>query len=339
MKRLLIFIVVLSSLMANAQYYKPDVLGDDFEQHTFVMPNDYHGAVVSTLVRKMVPDTSHRAVLYVHGYNDYFFQKEMAQRFVDEGYNFYAIDLRKYGRSILPGQYEYEARNLSEYYADIDSAMCVIEREGNSNIVLMGHSTGGLITSLYCHHKGDSLNIDALILNSPFFEWNFNTFTRNILIPFISSVGKHYPDKTLPDTKHISPYAMSVLEEYEGEWDYNVGWKRLMSRGERFGWIRAIDEGHKVVHKEMNLDIPILLMHSDKSVTGSKWSPEFQVSDAVLNVEHIAKYGRRIGDDVREVVVVDGLHDLVLSRKDVREKVYIEIFNWLNNQDFNNVQN
>ena len=153
------------SLVATAQFYKPDVLGNGFEQHTFVMPDDYHGPVVSTLVRKLAPDTTHRAILYVHGYNDYFFQEEMAQKFIDWGYNFYAIDLRKYGRSLLPHQWEYEVRDMSEYYADIDSAISVIRSEGNSRIVLMGHSTGGLTTSLYCDARRDNLPVDALILN------------------------------------------------------------------------------------------------------------------------------------------------------------------------------
>lgn len=340
MKRFLTSLLVLCALVATAQYYKPDVLGNGFEQHTFVMPDDYHGPVVSTLVRKMSPVAGcNNAVLYVHGYNDYFFQEKMAEKFIAEGFNFYAVDLRKYGRSIRPGQYEYEARDISEYYADIDSAMVVIEREGNENIVLMGHSTGGLVTSMYCHSKGDSLRVDALILNSPFFEWNFNAFYRNILIPLVASIGKYHPDKSLPDAKSISAYAMSLLKEYEGEWDYNKEWKKLMSRGERFGWIRAIDEAHKVVHKEMHLTIPVLLLHSDKSVDDAEWTPAYRCGDAVLNVEHIAKYGSRIGCDVTAVTITDGLHDLVLSRYDVREEVYKTIFNWIESQHITHGEN
>ena len=32
------------------------------------------------------------------GFNDYFFQAEMGRQFADSGYNFYAVDLRRYGR-------------------------------------------------------------------------------------------------------------------------------------------------------------------------------------------------------------------------------------------------
>ena len=51
--------------------------------------------------------------------------------------------------------------------------------------------------------------------------------------------------------------------------------------------------------------------------------------EAVLDVDDISKYGRRLGDKVTEVTVTDGLHDLILSRRDVREKAYASIFEWI----------
>ena len=330
MKRLISLIVVYACvLIATAQYYTPDVLGNGFQQHTFVMSDDYHGQVVSTLVRKLSSDSTSRAVLYVHGYNDYFFQEEMADRFIAEGYNFYAIDLRKYGRSLREGQREYEARDMSEYFADIDSALSVIKHEGNNYIVMMGHSTGGLTTSLYCQAHRDNLPIDALVLNSPFFEWNYNALFRNVLIPVVAFIGRFFPDAGLPDAKKVSAYAISLLQEYHGEWNFDTQWKRLMTRGERFGWIRAIDKGHSVVHNDMNLPCPVLLMRSDKTITDSEWTLDYQCGDAVLSVEHIAQYGTKIGDNVTEVVIADGLHDLFLSRYDVRMKAYDRMFDWL----------
>lgn len=332
MKRLLLLVVCVVSLVAHAQYYQPDVLGNGFEQHTFVMSDDYHGRVVSTLVRKLAGDSVHSAVLYVHGYNDYFFQEEMAQRFIDWGYNFYAVDLRKYGRSLLPEQREFEARDMSEYYADIDSALSVVRREGNTRVILMGHSTGGLTTTLYCDARRDAMPVDALILNSPFFEWNYNSLFRNVLIPAVAFFGRIFPDLGLPDARKVSAYAMSLLKSYYGEWEFNTEWKRSKARGERFGWIRAIDKGHDVIHNMRDLPCPVLLMHSDKTIDAPEWTPEYQQGDAVLNVAHIAQYGTQIGRKVTEVTITDGMHDLVLSRIDVREEAYRAMYNWLAEQ-------
>ncbi|GAA3180448.1 hypothetical protein GCM10020255_074200 [Rhodococcus baikonurensis] len=44
-----------------------------------------------------------RAVLYVHGFTDYFFQKHLAEHFAEQGYAFFALDLRKCGRSSSRG--------------------------------------------------------------------------------------------------------------------------------------------------------------------------------------------------------------------------------------------
>ena len=45
-----------------------------------------------------------RAVLYVHGWSDYFFQTRPRRVLARPGAAFYALDLRKYGRSLRPGQ-------------------------------------------------------------------------------------------------------------------------------------------------------------------------------------------------------------------------------------------
>ena len=79
--------------------YVPDVLGDGYLRRTFQMPDDYEGKVVCTLVKKPQLDSVKQAVLYIHGYNDYFFQKQLGDSVNAHGYNFYAMDLRKYGRS------------------------------------------------------------------------------------------------------------------------------------------------------------------------------------------------------------------------------------------------
>ena len=53
------------------------------------------------------------------------------------------------------------------------------------------------------------------------------------------------------------------------------------------------------------------------------------MSDAVLNVDSIAEAGRFLGSNVEEATIKNGLHDLVLSRKNVRDEVYNTIFRWL----------
>ena len=318
-----------------AALYAPDRLGDGFESRTLVMPDDYSGRVVTTLVRSLSPcGDVHRAILYVHGYNDYFFQKSMARTFTDSCFNFYAVDLRKYGRSLLPGQTPFEVRDLQEYFADIDTALTLIRQEGNREIVLMGHSTGGLITSLYCEAHRDSLPVQGLILNSPFLDMNMSGFYEKVLVPLVSSWGRCFKHTKISQGNSTA-YAESLLKEYHGEWEYDTNLKFKVSPPVTAAWVRAIHRGHNQVHKGLHIPCPILLMYSSQSVQGDKWTPQHQSGDAVLDVKDIARYGRTLGPRVTEFEVQEGLHDLVLSKPAARQSVYTEIFRWLrsNNLD------
>ena len=132
--------------------YQADILGPDYQQLVLEFPDDYEGKVIATLVRKRAAQTSTKAVLYIHGFIDYFFQTEMADQFNQHGFDFYALDLRKYGRSRLGHQQLYNVRDLREYDAEISKALEVIQAEGHEAVLLSGHSTGGLICTLYAAH-------------------------------------------------------------------------------------------------------------------------------------------------------------------------------------------
>ncbi len=328
MRSLVISLLLLSTLGAQAQY-RPDILGPDFEQLTITQPNDYDGQVVTTLVRRTPLEGVSRAVLYVHGYNDYFFQEEMASRFADSLYQFYAVDLRKYGRSMFEGQTPFKVYDLKEYYADIDAAIDVIISEGIDDITLVGHSTGGLITSLYCHDMGDSLRVNRLILNSPFFDMNMSWFVETFAEPVISLLGSIFKDWVVsPASDKVGGYARSIHSNYDGEWWFDPSLKFLTSQANTAGWLRAIHRGHTRIKRGLEIPCPVLVLYSDKSAWG-EWGDLYFVSDSVLDIEDIDKYSDSIGADVTEVVIEDGLHDLALSRPDVRNRYFTEIFEWL----------
>ena len=321
-----------SATVQNPGYstsWQPDILGDGYEMRYVHQPDDYSGAVRSTIIRKQSPCGGSRGVLYVHGFNDYFFQSEMGDRFVDSCFNFYAVDLRKYGRSIMPGQKMFQARAMDEYFPDIDSALVQMRRDGIDEVVLMGHSTGGLTTSLFMNASPDTI-IKALILNSPFLDWNLSPFLEKAAIPVVDVAGAIFPNIKISQGKSRE-YSESLLKKYGGEWDYNTSWKLEESPDVDAGWIRAIEEGQEKLHKDSHIGVPVLLLHSDSSYVSGDNPQKADRADAVLDVADISKYGKLLGGSVTEVTVDGGLHDLALSRKEVRDSMYVIIFNWLNN--------
>lgn len=331
-KLLSLVILIVAAVSIAASDWQTDILGAPYESRRIDQPDDYSGRVVSTVIRRRADCDTHKGVLYVHGYNDYFFQREMGDRFADSCINFYAVDLRKYGRSILPGQKKFQARNLDEYFADIDSALAIMRADSVKDIVLMGHSTGGLITSYYLNKHPQS-DIRGLVLNSPFLDWNFSPFMRKVAIPTVAVLGGVFKGMEISQGNDTSAYAESLLKNYHGEWTYNTDWKTILPDKVEASWIRAISRGQKDLDKHGDIHVPILLMHSDSSLNVMRWTPGCQTHDIVLNVDHIAKRGRRLGHDVTEVTVDSGMHDLILSAPAIREKAYQTVFNWLRDRD------
>ena len=78
-------------------------------------------------------------MLHVHGFADYFFHTEYAQWWADRGYTFYALDLRKYGRSLREHQTPNYVADLHEYYAEIDLAWWrITRRDGHREVIVSG---------------------------------------------------------------------------------------------------------------------------------------------------------------------------------------------------------
>lgn len=311
---------MLLPLAASATDWMPDSIGDGYSFRYVDQGCDYSGPVRSTIVRKDSHCGSDIGVLYVHGFNDYFFQTAMGDFFVRHGIDFYAVDLRKYGRSLLPGQKRFQVRDLKEYFPDIDSALVEMRADGIRNIILLGHSTGGLITSYYLS-KHQPADVKGLMLNSPFLDWNLGRFTERILVPAVTTAAALSPSLAIPQGGGTG-YSESLLAGEHGRWRYDTSKKLKVSPDVDAGWVRAIDNAQWELRHGARVNIPILLMHSDNSVTGSEWSEAFNHGDAVLDVNDISRYGRALGPSVTEATVKGGLHDLVLSEPRVAQAVY-----------------
>jgi alpha-beta hydrolase superfamily lysophospholipase len=206
--------------------WQSDILGPDYEMMTLAMGRDYEGEVIATLVRRKSDLEGRRAVLYVHGYNDYFFQRHVADFYTSLGITFYALDLRKYGRSLMPHQTAYLCRSVQEYYPEIDAAVDIIKRDGHKLVLVSAHSTGGLIVSLWADEGNGRNLIDALILNSPYLSSGVPAAARFMVDPICRIIARRNPAAAFP--LRVPPhYARSLHRSYQGEWDFNTAWKSL----------------------------------------------------------------------------------------------------------------
>jgi alpha-beta hydrolase superfamily lysophospholipase len=282
---------------------------EGFESLALPAPDDYDGPVHATLVRLPAQDAPRGAVLYVHGFVDYFFQRHVAERFAAEGYAFHALDLRKHGRSLLATQHPCFCKDVTEYFADLDAALEAI----GGTVLLAGHSTGGLICSLYCAEGKLKNRVRALWLNSPFFDWRAQGAARRKL-RVAALLGRWFPYLNNPRAL-LPAYVRSLHRDWDGEWDFNLELKPLHGFPAYFGWVRAIFQAHARVQGGLGLRLPVLAMHSDEA-------------DMVLDWRQVARWSRTLGSSVTVLPFPGGLHDLVLSRREIRDEVFSQLFSW-----------
>ena len=305
-----------------------DVLGAGFEARTLRLPE----GAEATLIRYTPedgPGVGRPPVLYVHGFTDYFFQRHLAEAVAGRGYPFYAIDLRAHGRSIdawtTAGGDPNMVNSLRLYQQDLDAAADAIAADGHTGLVLMGHSTGGLITSMYAHARPD--RVTALVLNSPWFDLKGRWSDRTVVTQAVYVLGRIAPRTVV--TTLGGDYGRALHHATGGEWEYDLAWKPYNGVPVRAGWLAAIRRGHRRLARGLAVQCPTLLCTSDKTGPDGGDAAVMLSTDAILDVAHMHARASKLGEAVDVAIIEGGAHDLALSPRPAREKYLATVLDWL----------
>ena len=316
--------------MPDAQSWVPDILGEPYEQLTLELGDDAEGPVVATLVRAGAPASDAPLadvdVLYVHGWSDYFFQTALADFWTDLGARFFALDLRKYGRSMREGQTPGYVASLGEYDDDIAAALDAMGTAGlGRRLVVMGHSTGGLTLTLWAaRHPGV---VSAVVLNSPWLELQTGAIGRQALAPLVSARAKFDPLGSHP-VVDLGFYTRAQRELGTLP-ESPEGWRPERGFPTHPGWFAAVLAGHATVAAGLDIDCPVLVLLSKGSTPPIQWSEAMTTTDSVLVVADIARAATRLGDRVSVVRVKDAIHDVMLSGAEPRARAFAALRAWL----------
>jgi len=305
-----------------------DVLGEPYLAETIELEPDNEGDVVATLISRAAPGPTTKAVLHLHGFADYFFQTRYAEWWTERGYDFYALDLRKYGRSLLPGQTPNFVTDLADYYPEIDAAwQRLTERDGHTDIVLSAHSTGGLVGGLWADDRRPEQLVGA-VMNSPWLDLQGSALVRVVGTPVLKQLGARQPMRE--SKRHVSGlYTRSLHRDHEGEWDFDLLWKPVESFTVYAGWLRAIREGHAQLHRGLELPCPVLVLSSGRSTLPQEMGEDVHGTDIVLDVSQIRRWATAYGPHVTYLAIEGARHDVVLSREEPRARAYDAISTWM----------
>lgn len=304
-----------------------DVLGPDYTQQTLNLQNGDIATLIKLPTNPNVPPRG--AILYLHGFVDYFFQDHVARHFAEQGWAWYAVDLRRYGRSLRPGDEPWYTEDLTEYYEELDLTIEHIRANGHEHIVMMGHSTGGLISAIWAHDRRENHPIDALILNSPWLDLQGSLFDRTIGTWLLRGISKIRPLMNVP--KNLSGiYPQSIHKSAHGEWEFDTHWKPLTSQPVKTGFFAAVRRQHARLHRGLNVGVPVFMLHSESSrLDLDRWHDDAHIMDIVLDVEQMKKWLPNLGNDTSDLPLSGAKHDVMLSSRPVRERALAEIDSWL----------
>lgn len=311
----------------------PDILGAPFEQLTLPLGEDAEGPIVATLVRSKprpaaaaIGPLADVDVLYVHGWSDYFFQTELARFWNRLGARFYALDLRKYGRSLREGQTPGYIASFEEYDADIAAAREAMRTRGRARrLVLMGHSTGGLTLTLWAsRHPGEAT---ALVLNSPWLELQTGAIGRQALAPLIQVRARFDPLGAHPIVD--LGFYTRAQRELGTLPDSPEGWRPERGFPTHPGWLAGVIAGHTRVAGGLAVDAPTFALLSRGFTSPIQWSDQMMATDSVLVVDDIARAATRIGDRVTIARIPGAIHDVFLSAPEPRAHAFHALYEWL----------
>jgi alpha-beta hydrolase superfamily lysophospholipase len=320
--------------------WKPDILGAGYSQVVLDLGTDPDGqGTVEAVLTRRDPgpgetplDEEKGAVLYVHGFTDYFFQTELADFFAARGLQFYALDLRKCGRARKPGHTPHYVSDLALYDDELDRALAIVTAAHPAKpVVLVAHSTGGLIVPLWLNRRrlarNPAVDVVAVVLNSPWLDLQVNQPVRGPVTQLLRVLSKVRPFMVLG--VRTGAYGRTLHVSGTGEWDYDLELKPLDGFPVTAGWLNAIRRAQVRLHRGIEIGAPALVLRSTRS--GKRTEAGDHV-DLVIDTAQIAQRESSLGLQVTDVPVKDARHDVFLSIPESRAFAYQALSDWLERQ-------
>lgn len=308
--------------------WRPDTL-DGFEAATLPNVPGRRGdsEAVRTLVRSVYqPESARAIVLHVHGRNDYFFHTHLADAFVADGFAFYAVDMRRAGRSLRPDDAPHHFTHIRELGVDIGDAIdAAVADAGDLPVVVHSHSTGALGATIWANDVGHP-NLAAVILNSPLFGLRLKRW-KAIGIEVTPVLGRVAPKLIMDPAPTV--YTQRLLAEDGGGWTFNTDWKKPTGEPATAGWLGATVSARRRVARGLDISVPVLLAHADSTGRDKFDNPRVDSQDTVVDVAPMLKYGPGLGKNVTLLEVPGAIHDLSLSAPGPRQAYLDGVRSWL----------
>ena len=221
---------------------------------------ELRGREIEVLDELDAPAAPQFIAVYVHGWNDYFYQAHLARMMTHLGAAFYAIDLHRYGRNmprrsgLIP--FNCYEDDYTTYDRELDWAIATARQEHpDLPVVVMAHSNGGAVVSGWASRHHDAY--DGLVFISPWVVQDVSGIpagntVRNLIakclrglhVPMLGPGSTVYQDSLAGYATIGSPLPRRLVpfgnDPAVCGWVTNPQWRIIEGAPILFGWLSAI---------------------------------------------------------------------------------------------------
>lgn len=245
-------------------------------------------------------------IMISHGYAEHSGRyDDFANFLVKNGFSIFALDHRGHGKS---GGEAAHVDSFSQYVDDLHKFRQLVQEQISNPLYLLGHSMGGVIAGLYAI-KFQS-NLAGLILSSPYLK-------NAVKVPAIKLALAGLIAKVTPKLVVVPPldanlvsHDQEIVEKYKNDpLNYTEGTKARMGS-------ELINAGPMVLKDAGRINLPTLLLYGD--------------DDKIADPEGSKELFEKLGAKDKTLSGYKGYYHEILNEVE-REKVYMDILDWLDN--------
>lgn len=268
------------------------------------------------------------AIAICHGFCEFFDKyHEMAWYLYKAGYSVFFVDHRGHGKSTkveLDDIGKVYVKDYSEYVSDYHEFVHRVVKplSKTDKLILLGHSMGGCISSLYLSKYPEDFSL--AVLSSPMHRMSFKgrPMWQVKLIMTVAAILK-WDKRYVPGQGPFIPgnwfERSSTLSFVRWEYAQNarLACDDYKTFGGTFAWIRASIKATKRLFKGLdNIKIPILLLEAGK--------------DTMVDNSAHDEFADRV-PTTKTLVFPNSKHEIFNSVSEDRYAFYTTIFEWIDN--------
>lgn len=234
----------------------------------------YRSRPVRIDYKKFIHPQAKAAIVLVHGFSENFYKyRETIFDLYNQGYTVFAYNQRGHGYSrLIEDQAPVHVDDFQNYVDDLHELVLQKVKPLNIPVVILAHSMGGAVGSLYAETYPDDL--DALVLSAPMLGMKTDGFPL-WAARSLSFLGAHLglsesfaPGQTPPQNnwsfEEANTQSKVRWEDYR-DFSYHPDWQDLRRGGATYGWVNAaLSATNRLMQAEQIAKIskPVLLFQA-----------------------------------------------------------------------------